>query len=131
MLEGCDCAFGSRFIEGGSIENSSIKRYWVSYGGTLLTNWLIGNKLHDMTSGFELFTRKALEDVLRCGIHSRAHFFQTEIKIYCRKLRIAEVPITYQMASPGMSSAPVTDALTQLWRLFKLRLSRKLRACPG
>jgi dolichol-phosphate mannosyltransferase len=131
MLDGYDCAFGSRFIKGGGIKNSSPKRYCVSYGGTLLTNLFIGTKLHDMTSGFEMFTRKPLEDVLRFGIHSRAHFFQTEIKIYCRNLKVAEVPITYQMASPGMSTGPVNEAFVQLWRLFKLRLRGKLVACPG
>jgi len=126
MLDGCDCAFGSRFMRGGSIENSSLKRRVVSYGGSILTNLLIGTKLYDMTSGFEMFTRDALQQVLAKGIHSRAHFFQTEIKIHCRSFKLAEVPITYSMASPRLSSAPVNEAFQQLWRLFKLRLTGKL-----
>lgn len=126
MLAGKDCAFGSRFMKGGRIRNSSLKRKVVSYGGTLLTNLLIGTKLYDMTSGFEMFTRATLQYVLSKGIHSRAHFFQTEIKIHCRSLNWAEVPITYEMASPGMSTAPVNEAFRQLWRLFKLRLTRQL-----
>jgi dolichol-phosphate mannosyltransferase len=126
MLAGYDCVFGSRFIRGGGIHNSSTKRRLVSWGGTLLTNALIGTKLKDMTSGFEMFTREALEMVLEKGIHSRAHFFQTEIKIHCRNLKITEVPINYEMASPGLSSAPVNEAFQQLWRLFKLRLAGKL-----
>jgi len=126
MLDGCDCAFGSRFMKGGMIQNSSPKRRIVSYGGTILTNLLIGTRLYDMTSGFEMFTRQTLERVLARGIHSRAHFFQTEIKIHCRDLKYVEVPITYQMASPGMSSGPVNEAFQQLWRLFKLRLTRRL-----
>ncbi|MBV9081448.1 MAG: glycosyltransferase [Acidobacteriaceae bacterium] len=126
MLDGCDCAFGSRFMRGGRIENSSLKRRIVSYGGTLLTNLLIGTKMYDMTSGFEMFTRETLEMVLEKGIHSRAHFFQTEIKIHCRGLKFVEVPITYQMASPGLSSGPLNEAFVQLWRLFKLRITGKL-----
>ncbi|MBV9265920.1 MAG: glycosyltransferase [Acidobacteriaceae bacterium] len=126
MLDGCDCAFGSRFMKGGAIENSSVKRRVVSYGGTLLTNLLIGTKLYDMTSGFEMFTRETLQLVLAKGIHSRAHFFQTEIKIHCRHLKWVEIPITYEMASPGLSSGPVNEAFQQLWRLFKLRLTRQL-----
>lgn len=126
MLNGCDCAFGSRFMAGGTIQNSSFKRRLVSYGGTVLANFLIGTRLYDMTSGFELFTRETLEHVLARGIHSRAHFFQTEIKIHCRHLKFAEVPITYEMASPRLSSGPVGEAFQQLWRLFKLRLTRKL-----
>ena len=126
MIEGCHCAFGSRFMKGAAIENSSFTRRFVSYGGTLLTNLLIGTRMRDMTSGFEMFTRETLEMVLARGIHSRAHFFQTEIKIHCRGLKFVEVPITYQMASPGLSSGPVSEAFEQLWRLFKLRLTGKL-----
>lgn len=126
MLDNYECAFGSRFTKGGSIENSSLKRRIVSYGGTLLTNVLIGTSFRDMTSGFELFRRDALEKVLAAGIQSRAHFFQTEIKIHCRRMRVIEVPITYKMASSGMSSTSIREAFTQLWRLFKLRLVGKL-----
>jgi dolichol-phosphate mannosyltransferase len=92
----------------------------------VLTNLLIGTKLKDMTSGFEMFTREALSMVLAKGIHSRAHFFQTEIKIHCRNLKIVEVPIHYHRASPGLSSGPVGEAFRQLWRLFRLRLSGTL-----
>ena len=126
MLEGYDCIFGSRFIKGGGIRNSSHKRRIVSWGGTLLTNLLLGTRLHDMTSGFEMFKRESLEMVLAKGIHSRAHFFQTEIKVHCRNLRIKEVPITYEGASPGMASGPVREAFAELWRLVKLRLAGRL-----
>ena len=113
-------------MKGGRIRNSSFKRRFVSWGGTKLTNLLIGTRLKDMTSGFEMFTRETLKNVLAKGIHSRAHFFQTEIKIHCRNLKIAEVPIVYEAASPGLSGGPVTEAFTQLWRLFKLRMAGKL-----
>jgi dolichol-phosphate mannosyltransferase len=73
-----------------------------------------------------LFTRDALQMVLDRGIQSRAHFFQTEIKTYCRKLKIAEVPITYRSASPRLGNTAVKDAFKQLWRLFKLRITGRL-----
>jgi dolichol-phosphate mannosyltransferase len=126
MLAGHDAVFGSRFMKGGRIQNSSWKRRFVSWGGTQLANLLIGTRLKDMTSGYEMFSRRTLEHVLARGIHSRAHFFQTEIKIHCRHLNIAEVPIVYEAASPGLSGGPVTEAFTQLWRLFTLRLAGKL-----
>src|SRR5207248_3523996 len=126
MEQGFDCVFGSRFMAGGKISNSSFKRRLVSYGGTVLTNMLIGTRLSDMTSGFEMFTRKTLQVVLDKEIHSRAHFFQTEIKVHCRNLKVAEAPIHYQMASPGLANAPVKEAFVQLWRLFRLRLAGRL-----
>lgn len=126
MQQGYDSVFGSRFMKGGRITSSSLQRRAFSWGGTVLTNALIGTKLTDMTSGFEMFRREVLEQVLQRGIHSRAHFFQTEIKVHCRNLKIAEVPIEYRMASPMLTSSPVTEAFAQLWRLFRMRITGKL-----
>ncbi len=124
MEDGLDCVFGSRFI--GHFEHSSFKRRVISWGGTFLANLLLGTRQTDMTSGFELFSRDTLSMVLDRGIHSRAHFFQTEIKTYCRKLRFVEVPITYRSASPRLGSSAVKEAFAQLWRLFQLRLKEQL-----
>jgi dolichol-phosphate mannosyltransferase len=121
MAKGYDCVFGSRMMQGGSIVGSSFKRHFVSWGGTVLTNLLLGTKLTDMTSGFELFSREALQMVLDKGIQSRAHFFQTEIKVHCRNLKLAEVPIAYKAASPRLTNASVFEAFHQLSRLFRLR----------
>jgi dolichol-phosphate mannosyltransferase len=126
MQDGCACVFGSRFMKGGSIASSSLKRTLVSRSGTVLANVFLGTRLSDMTSGFELFSRAALEMVLARGIHSRAHFFQTEIKTYCRNLKIVEVPIHYRSPSPRLTGAAISDALRELRRLFLLRLRRKL-----
>jgi dolichol-phosphate mannosyltransferase len=118
---GFDCIFGSRFMPGGTIRNSSWRRYLISRGGTFLTNRLLGTELTDMTSGFEMFSRSALEHVLQKGVHSRAHFFQTEIKTYCHELRFTEVPIQYEAASPRLRTSALKDAFIHLWRLYKLR----------
>jgi dolichol-phosphate mannosyltransferase len=126
IRRGYDCVFGSRFMKGGRFRGGSLKRYLVSRGGTLLANLLLGTKQTDMTSGFELFSRAALEMVLRRGIQSHAHFFQTEIKTYCRNLRILEVPIHYSVPSPRLPGSAVGESMYQLWRLFKLRCGRKL-----
>ncbi|MGB7987412.1 MAG: glycosyltransferase [Terracidiphilus sp.] len=124
MDQGLDCVFGSRFI--GRFEKSSFKRHFVSWGGTLLANLLLGTRQTDMTSGFELFSRQTLGAVLDKGIQSRAHFFQTEIKTHCRKLKFVEVPITYRAASPRLGSSAVKEAFVQLWRLFQLRIKEQL-----
>jgi dolichol-phosphate mannosyltransferase len=126
MLEGYDCVFGSRFCSGGTISDSSRKREFISRGGTFLTNLMLGTKLKDMTSGFEMFTCAALEEILRKGILSRGPFFQTEIKTYCRHLRIIEVPIQYRAASHDINNKALKDSFSNLWRLFRLRLQRQL-----
>lgn len=121
---GYDCVFGTRFGKGGRIHDSSLKRRIVSRGGTLLANLLLKTRLSDMTSGFEMFSRPALQMVLDRGIASRAHFFQTEIKFYCSNLNVVEVPITYKAASPRLSSSSLSEAFRQLWRLYRSRKQR-------
>lgn len=125
MQHGYDCVFGSRFMKGAGFTGSR-KRYLVSRGGSVLTNLLLGTKETDMTSGFELFSRPALEMVLERGIQSRGHFFQTEIKTYCRGLRWVEVPIHYRAHSPELGGSAFKDSFRHLWRLFKLRCSGRL-----
>ena len=124
MEQGMDCVFGSRFI--GHFERSSIRRRIVSWGGTKLANLLLGTRQTDMTSGFELFSRETLNMIIGRGIHSRAHFFQTEIKTYCRNLKFVEVPITYKAASARLGTSSIKEAFRQLWRMFLLRLKEQL-----
>src|SRR5262249_12624614 len=119
MRKGYDCVFGSRFVPGGSINDSSFRRYLISRGGTLLSNALLGTSLKDMTSGFELFSRATLQYLLDKGLHSHGPFFQTEIKAYCRNLKIVEVPIRYQGASHHVGGAVLKDSFSNLWRLFQ------------
>ena len=124
MADGNDCVFGSRFASGGAIADTSLWRRTVSRGGSILANVLLGTRLSDMTSGYEMFTRRALLRVLDEGIQSKAHFFQTEIKFHCRNCRVAEVPIVYRTASTTLPRGALHEAFVQLGRLFLRRLRR-------
>ena len=126
MLEGYACVFGSRFCEGGRIVEGTVKRHFVSRAGTVLSNIVLGTKLKDMTSGFELFSRPVLQKVLARGIRSRGPFFQTEIRTYCKNLRAVEVPILYRAPSHDLNNSSLKDAFINLWRLFGLRVSGRL-----
>jgi len=126
MRHGYDCVFGSRFCPGGSMVESPWSRYWLSYGGTLATNLLLNTGLTDTTSGFQLFSRESLEMVLHRGIQSRGPFFQTEMKAYCGKLDVAEVPIHYHSPTHRVGWTALADALLNLSRLFRARLTGTL-----
>jgi dolichol-phosphate mannosyltransferase len=117
-----DCIFGSRLCPGGKVEETPLKRRLVSWGGTKLSNLLLGTRLYDMTSGYQMFRREALATLLKRGIKSRGHFFQTEMKARCRKMRICEVPITYRAASPSVNSSVIKDALSRMGGMFVERL---------
>lgn len=120
MEQGYEFAGGSRFVAGGAHQGSAWRRL-VSWGGTVLANALLGTKMRDMTSGFECFTRGALARVLDAGVMSRAHFFQTEIRLMMHELRWTEIPIRYANPSASLGTASLRDALATLWELRRRR----------
>lgn len=126
LNEGNECAFGSRFINGGSIFDSNPKRTVLSRVGTLLANVLLGTKLYDMTSGYQGFHAGIVEKFLRYPLLSKAHFYQTELRYLLRYTRFAEIPIHYRAPSPSVSKKAIANSIEVLWYYFVLRI--KLRA---
>ncbi len=125
LNEGNDCAFGSRFINGGSIWRSSLRRTFLSRTGTILSNLLLGTRLHDMTSGYQGFHRSVVEEFLKYEFRSKAHFYQTELRYLLRYKRYIEVPIHYRAPSPSVSSKAIRNSITVLWYYFVQRLKGK------
>ncbi len=122
LNEGNECAFGSRFINGGSMGDSPFKRRTLSKTGTTLANLLLGTKLHDMTSGYQGFHRNVIKEILNYQLESKGHFYQTELRYLLRKRRIFEVPIHYQAPSPRVSGSSVKNAYKTLFQYFFRRL---------
>lgn len=125
LNEGNECAFGSRFINGGSICDSNWKRTFLSRFGTILSNLLLGTKMHDMTSGFQGFHANIAEKFVDYGLLSKAHFYQTELRYLLRKSRYAEIPIHYQTPSPSVSKKAIYNSFRVLFHYFSLRLRFK------
>lgn len=122
LHEGNECAFGSRFCNGGSMADSPLKRRLLSRAGTLLSNWLLGTKLDDATSGFQGFHRPVVGALLKYPLRSKAHFYQTEIRYLLRKHRYAEVPIHYRAPSNSVSQKAIRNSLETLRYYFGQRL---------
>ena len=127
LAQGYECVFGSRFIEGGRLENQPLSRKFLSRGGTILANTVLRTKLRDMTSGFEAFRAEVLRALDLDAFLSRAHMFQTEMRYYCRKLRIAEIPIRYVGSQSSLKGKTILRALKIL---FRLPFRANARLCP-
>jgi dolichol-phosphate mannosyltransferase len=125
LNEGNDCAFGSRYINGGSMVDSPFKRRLLSKGGTILARWLLGAKLADMTSGFQAFRRPVLLKVVDYPLLSRAHFYQTELRHLLRRQKLIEVPIHYRAPSPRVSPGAIRNSVAVLVHYFLRRISGK------
>ena len=123
LNEGNECAFGSRFINGGSINQSSFKRVFLSKFETFLSNVLLGSKMYDMTSGYQGFHAPIVKQILDYGLLSKAHFYQTEVRYLLRKKRFAEIPIHYRAPSPSVSQRAITNSLSVLFYYFMKRIT--------
>ena len=123
LNEGNECAFGSRFINGGSMSDSPFKRRALSKIGTIVANALLGTRMRDMTSGYQGFHRNIVGKLLEYPFKSEGHFYQTEVRYLLRNCRIFEVPIHYKAPSPLVSSASIKNAYKTLWKYFIMRLT--------
>lgn len=125
LNEGNECAFGSRFIIGGSTADSAFKRKLLSKFGTIISNLLLGTKFKDMTSGFQGFHREIVGKFIQYDLKSRAHFYQTELRYLLRETRYIEVPIHYRAPSPSVSKKAIKNAYQTLLYYYWLRLTGK------
>jgi dolichol-phosphate mannosyltransferase len=104
-------------MKGGGVSDLPLYRRILSGGGTFLSNLVLGTKLKDMTSGYEAFQRKVLENINLDQIMSTGHMYQTEMRFYCRNLNTIEVPIHYVGSSTGLKASTVMEALSILFKL--------------
>jgi glycosyltransferase involved in cell wall biosynthesis len=115
-----DVVYGSRFL-GGARRPILFWNMVANKILTLVTNILYNNILTDMETGYKVFRRQVVN-----GMKLHAHRFDFEpeftAKILKRKVRIFEVPITFNPRdySEG-KKIRITDAFEAMWALFKYR----------
>ena len=115
-----DVVYGSRFL--GAARRPTM--FWHMVANkllTLMTNILYNNILTDMETGYKVFRREVVSDL---KIHARRFDFEPEFtaKILKRKVRIFEVPITFNPRdySEG-KKIKFSDAIVAVWTLLKYR----------
>lgn len=123
LVNGIPCVYGSRFAEGGSMKESSVKRKFISGAGTRISNLLLGTKLRDMTSGYQGFHRSVVKLFINYPFLSKAHFYQTELRYLLRKRPFIEIPIHYKAPSPSISFKAISNSLSALLYYFLKRVS--------
>lgn len=114
LHEGNDCAFGSRYINGGSMVDSAWQRRFFSRGGSLAARLMLGVNIKDMTSGYQGFRRNVLERLVDFPLKSIAHFYQTEVRYLLRNEKLIEVPIHYRAPSPSVSWRSIRNSFQVL-----------------
>jgi dolichol-phosphate mannosyltransferase len=120
-----DVVIGSRNIQNGGVEGWSAFRNFVSKGGSLYARMILGCPIKDLTGGFNMWTRNALEKIGLENIVSRGYSFQVEMKYRAWKagLRIQEIPIVFADRTRGKSKMSTKIFLEALLNVWKIRQS--------
>jgi dolichol-phosphate mannosyltransferase len=123
MLQSCDAVFGSRYVPGGSVdERWPIWRKWLSAFGNAYARTILSLPLHDMTTGFRIWRRQALQSMPLERIDASGYVFlvQMAYMAWCLGYRIGELPIHFAERQAGKSKMSLKiqlEAAVQVWRV--------------
>jgi dolichol-phosphate mannosyltransferase len=121
-IESFDVVIGSRNVRGGRVEGWSALRNLISKGGSLYSRMVLGCPIHDLTGGFNMWRKEALEKIGLANIISKGYSFQIEMKYraYRAGCAVAEIPIVFPDRTKGaskMSKKIFIEALFNIWKL--------------
>jgi dolichol-phosphate mannosyltransferase len=126
--DGTDLALGSRYVAGGSVGNWGLVRRFVSRGGSIYAQVLIGTRIRDLTGGFKCYRRAVLERIDLAAIASRGYAFQIETTYRALRagFRVVEVPIRFVDREAGGSKMSRAIVLEAIWKVPALRAAALL-----
>jgi dolichol-phosphate mannosyltransferase len=108
---------GSRYVPGGSVTNWSRARLALSKAGNIYTRVMLGIPLHDATSGYRVYRRDLLQDLVTEPFHADGYGFQVELvmRAWLHGWSLGEVPITFREREHGHSKLSRAIVFEALW----------------
>lgn len=122
--ERADVVLGSRYVEGGGVEDWGLPRRMLSRGGSLYARLVLGVGVRDLTGGFKCFRRRVLEELDLAAVIADGYGFQIELTYRAIRAgcRVEEVPIVFRERRAGSSKMNVRIAAEAIWKVPALRL---------
>jgi dolichol-phosphate mannosyltransferase len=119
-----DVVLGSRYVDGGRVENWGAGRRFVSRAGSLYAQMLLASRIRDLTGGFKCYRREVLERIDLGAVSSRGYAFQIETTYRALRagFRVVEVPIAFSDREVGASKMSRAIVLEAIWRVPYLGL---------
>src|SRR5919205_830903 len=117
-----DVVIGSRYCEGGGVENWPMRRRLLSRFANAYVARITGMSVRDATSGFRCYTRRALRALLEGRVAGEGYAFLVESAYRASRagLALEEVPITFTDRREGqskMSRKVILESVLMPWRL--------------
>lgn len=119
-----DLVLGSRYVEGGGVTDWGPGRRAISLWGSAYARAALGVEIRDLTGGFKVFRRRALEAIDFQSLASLGYAFQVETTFRTIRagFRVVEVPITFRDRRVGQSKMTGSVMLEAAWRVPVMRL---------
>ncbi len=102
--EGYDCVFGSRFIDGSTVENYPVVKLFVNRVVNTCIRLVFRTRFNDLTNAFKAYRTSVLHD---CGPFRASHFnitLELSLSALIRNYNIAQIPISWQGRTWGSSN---------------------------
>jgi apolipoprotein N-acyltransferase len=124
---------GSRYVPGGSVTNWSRFRLALSKVGNTYARIMLGIPLHDATSGFRVYRRDLLRDLVAEPFHADGYGFQVELvmRSWLHGWTLGEVPITFREREHGHSKLSRRIVVEALWLVTRWGISLRLFGRPN
>jgi dolichol-phosphate mannosyltransferase len=118
-----DLVIGSRYTDGGSVEDWGLVRRIISRGGSLFARIVLSLRPHDLTGGFKAWRAATLAAVPFDGVRAGGYVFQIEMTYRASRLgaRVSEVPITFRDRRVGQSKMSRRIVVEALFVVIGLR----------
>lgn len=128
-VEQADLVLGSRYVPGGGVEQWGPIRRLISRGGSTYARTILGVGVRDLTGGFKVFRRGALEAIGYSSVPSRGYAFQVETTYRAIRsgLRVVEIPIRFRDRRVGESKMSGRIVLEAALRVPAMRLRDRRR----
>jgi dolichol-phosphate mannosyltransferase len=129
---GADVVLGSRYVRGGGTRNWPLHRRLMSRWGSRYAAAVLGLPFRDLTGGFKMFRREALERLDFDAVRCTGYGFQIEVtyRLYRQHLRIVETPIVFRERMAGASKMDPAIFLEALLMVPRLRLDEAAALVP-
>jgi dolichol-phosphate mannosyltransferase len=115
---------GSRYVSGGSLsEDWAWHRRLLSWWANFYVQALLRMRVRDVTAGFKIWHRSALEAIGLDAVYSSGYSFQVEMNFRTMKrgLKIVEIPICFAERRSGASKMTIGVQLESALLPFRLR----------
>jgi dolichol-phosphate mannosyltransferase len=126
LLERCDVVIGSRYIRDGGTVNWSMGRILLSWLANTFAAILLQLPAHDVTSGYRIYRRRALEWIRTAEVKSTGYSFLSELLYRAHRAgaRIVEHPIIFHDRTLGVSKLHRREIYLGALNLLRLRFSK-------